>query len=102
MADLKAHSCVGPNRIGIVSFCFGGRVSYQAAAVFYGGRILHPFEPRAHINVPILGLFGEDDQNPWPADVATTEAELQRQVKAYAFRLYPGCGHGFYCNSRAS
>ena len=116
---LKAQSFVDPNRIGIVGFCFGGRVSYlaactipdlKAASVYYGGRILaplgeggaSPLEQTANINCPVLGLFGEEDQNPTPADVATIEAELKKQGKTYEFHMYPGCGHGFNCNARAS
>src|ERR671924_1279646 len=51
VAYLKAQPFVDPQRIGIVGFCFGGRVSYQsacnvpdlkAAVVFYRGRLLPP------------------------------------------------------------
>jgi len=116
---LKAQPFVLPGRIGIVGFCFGGRVSYLAACnvadlkasvVFYGGRILQPLggsgpsplEQTAKITAPVLGLFGEEDQNPTPADVAKIEAELKRHGKAYEFHMYPGCGHGFHCDARSS
>jgi carboxymethylenebutenolidase len=116
---LKAQPFVDPQRIGIVGFCFGGRVAYQAACnvpdlkasvVFYGGRILQPLggggsapiEQTAQINAPVLGLFGEEDQNPSPADVATIEAELKKHGKTYEFHMYPGCGHGFHCDGRPS
>lgn len=119
VAYLKAQPFVDPQRIGIVGFCFGGRVSYQsacnvpdlkAAAVFYGGRILQPLggagpapiEQTANIKVPVLGLFGETDQNPSPADVAKIAAELTRHGKTHEFHTYPGCGHGFHCDGRAS
>jgi carboxymethylenebutenolidase len=116
---LKTQPCVDPERIGIVGFCFGGRVSYlsacavsglKAASVFYGGRILQPLnsdgpsplEQTANCNVPILGLFGEEDQNPSPEDVATIAAELQKHGKTHQFHMYPGCGHGFHCDGRTS
>ena len=116
---LKAQPFVQTDRIGIVGFCFGGRVAYLAACnitdlkasvVFYGGRILaalgtkgsSPLDQTATMASPVLGLFGEDDANPTPADVATIEAELQKHGKAYEFHMYPGCGHGFHCNTRAS
>ena len=116
---LKDQPFVDPNRIGIVGFCFGGRVSYLAAAtvpeikaasVFYGGRLLgamggdgpSPVEQTANINAAVIGLFGEDDQNPTPPDVAVLEAELKKHGKTYEFHMYPGCGHGFHCNGRAS
>ncbi len=116
---LKAQPNVQSDRIGIVGFCFGGRVSYLAACnlsdlaasvVFYGGRILaplggdgpSPLAQTASIRAPLLGLFGEDDQNPSPEDVATIEAELKKNDKTYEFHSYPGCGHGFHCNARSS
>jgi carboxymethylenebutenolidase len=116
---LKAQPFVDPNRIGIVGFCFGGRVAYlsactvpdlKASVAFYGGRILQPLggsgpapiEQTANIQAPILGLFGETDQNPTPADVAKIAAELQKHGKSHEFHMYPGCGHGFHCDARAS
>jgi carboxymethylenebutenolidase len=119
VAYVKAQPFVDPQRIGIVGFCFGGRVSYQAACnvpdlkaavVFYGGRILQPLggagpapvEQTANITVPVLGLFGEQDGNPSPADVAKIEDELNKHGKTYEFHMYPGCGHGFHCDGRAS
>ncbi len=115
---LKTQSFVQSDRIGIVGFCFGGRVAYLAACtvsdlkasvVYYGGRILQPLgtegpsplEQTANIKAPILGLFGEDDANPTPADVATIAGELDKHGKTYEFHMYPGCGHGFNCDARA-
>ena len=116
---LKSLPFVQPDRIGIFGFCFGGRVTYlsacnipdlRAAAVYYGGAILQPMggegpspmDQTANINAAMLGLFGEEDQNPTPADVATIEAELKKHGKTYEFHMYPGCGHGFHCDGRAS
>ena len=115
---LKAQPFVQPDRIGIVGFCFGGRVSYLAAcnisdikatAVYYPGRVLQamgsgpsPLEQTARMNSTVIGLFGEDDANPTPADVAQIEAELKKHGKTYEFHMYPGCGHGFHCDGRAS
>ena len=69
----------------VVGFCMGGRLAYlwaahdkdvRASAVFYGGNIMvpwgdnpTPFERTAEINCPMLGLFGNEDENPSPADV---------------------------------
>jgi len=119
VAYVKTQPFVDPQRVGIVGFCFGGRVSYQAACnvsdlkaavVFYGGRILQPLggagpapvEQTANITAPVLGLFGEQDGNPSPADVAKIEDELNKHRKTYEFHMYPGCGHGFHCDGRAS
>ena len=115
---LKAQPFVQSDRIGIVGFCYGGRVSYLAACnvsdikasvVYYGGRIMgslgdgpSPFEQSSKITAPMLGLFGEEDQNPSPDDVAKIDAELTRLNKNHEFHVYPGCGHGFNCNARSS
>ena len=116
---LKAQPFVQADRIGIVGVCCGGRVAYQAACnipdlkasvVFYGGRILQPLggggpsalEQTSKINAPVLGLFGEEDQNPTPADVSKIEAELKKHGKTYEFHMYPGPGHGFHCDARPS
>ncbi|MEK7806650.1 MAG: dienelactone hydrolase family protein [Chloroflexota bacterium] len=116
---LKAQPFVRADRIGIVGFCFGGRVAYLAACnildlkasvVYYGGRILQPLGSEgtsplaqtAKITAPVLGLFGQEDANPTPADVEKIEAELKRHGKTHEFHMYPGCGHGFHCDARAS
>ena len=116
---LKAQPFVRADRIGIVGFCFGGRVAYlgacnvpdiRATSVFYGGRILaplggsgpSPFEQTSKISSPVLGLFGDEDQNPAPDDVAKIEAELKRLGKTYDFHTYSGAGHGFHCDVRSS
>ncbi len=96
---------------GITGFCMGGRVAYllathrpdlRAAVVFYGGNILvpwgegpAPFERTADIGCPVLGLFGQDDGNPGPADVAKIDAEMTRLGKPHEFHSYPGAGHAF-------
>lgn len=116
---LKAQPFVRPDRIGIVGFCFGGRVAYLAACnlsdikatvAFYPGRLLiplgaegpSPLEQTSKLRSPVLGLFGEEDQNPTIQDVGKIEAELKKQKKSYEFHMYPGCGHGFHCDGRAS
>ena len=116
---LKAQPFVRSDRIGIVGFCFGGRISYLAAAnisdikaavVYYGGAIPNPFtgggpsplEQTSGISGAVMGLFGEEDANPTPAVVADIEAEMKVHGKTYEFHMYPGCGHGFHCDGRDS
>jgi carboxymethylenebutenolidase len=43
----------------------------------------------------VLGLFGEDDANPSPADMRKLDAELTRHGKVHEFHAYPGAGHAF-------
>jgi carboxymethylenebutenolidase len=105
-------------KIGIVGYCVGGRIAYlaatgcpgiSAASVYYGGRILVPFGDGAspidltsQIQIPVMGNFGGQDENPSPADVATIEAKLKECGVTYDFKSYPDCGHGFNCNDRSS
>jgi carboxymethylenebutenolidase len=109
---------VDAGRIGITGFCMGGRVTYlmcasderfKAGVVFYGGNIMTPwgqgpapFDISDGIGVPVLGLFGEDDPNPNPADVAKIDAELSRVGKAHEFHSYAGAGHAFMNEDRPS
>ncbi|MDO8616876.1 MAG: dienelactone hydrolase family protein [Dehalococcoidia bacterium] len=106
------------DRIGITGFCMGGRVAYlmaahsphlRAAVVFYGGNIMAPwgagpapFDLSDRIACPVMGLFGEDDPNPTPADVAKIDANLTRLGKAHDFHSYPGAGHAFMNAGRPS
>jgi len=118
MAYLKAQSFVVGDKIGIVGFCYGGRVSYLAACnvsdlaasvVFYGGGIGNalgdgpsPLEQTANIGCPMLGLFGVEDANPTPDDVAKMDSKLTTHGKAHEFHSYDGAGHGFHCETGAS
>lgn len=104
--------------IGITGFCMGGRVAYlmaatnpalKASVVFYGGNTMvswgqatPPFELTAQIVCPVMGLFGEDDANPNPADVAKIDAELTKHGKVHEFHSYPGAGHAFMNEGRPS
>ena len=81
----------------------------SAASVYYGGRILAPFgdgpapvDLTGNISIPVMGNFGETDENPTPADVATIEEALKAAGVTYDFKMYSGAGHGFNCNERGS
>ena len=46
--------------------------------------------------------FGDTDENPSPADVATIEEKVKSAGVTYDFKSYPGAGHGFNCDDRGS
>jgi carboxymethylenebutenolidase len=108
---LKGHPGVDSERLGIVGFCMGGRVAYlmatvnpsfKAAAAYYGGNIMapwgegpSPFERSAEMHCPLIGLFGEEDTNPSPADMRKFDAELTGLGKVHEFYAYPGANHAF-------
>lgn len=56
---------------------------------------MSPFDRTAQIACPVLGLFGQDDPNPSPADVDRIDAELSRCGVAHEFHRYAGAGHAF-------
>ena len=105
-------------KIGIVGYCVGGRITYlaatscpelSAASVYYGGSILSPFGDGAapidlshQIKIPVMGNFGGKDANPSPDDVAKIEAKLKEAGVTYDFKIYPDADHGFNCDERDS
>ena len=111
IAHVKTLPEARADSIGITGFCMGGRVSYlmaaqnpelRAAVVFYGGNIKRPwgdgpapFDMSDRISCPVLGLFGEEDGNPNPADVAEIDARLTSLNISHEFHSYSGAGHGF-------
>lgn len=118
MAHLKTMPEVKGDRIGVTGFCMGGRVAYlmatrspelKASIVFWGGNIMTawgdgpaPFAETNKIGCPVLGLFGKDDGNPNPADVAKIDAEMTRLAKEHEFHSYEGAGHAFMNEGRPS
>jgi carboxymethylenebutenolidase len=105
-----------PSRQHVIGFCMGGRQSYlwatevptlKSAVVFYGGSIMRgwgasttPFDRTPGIQCPMLGLFGKEDTNPSPGDVAKISAELTRLGKVHEFVSYDGAGHAFLNDTR--
>ncbi len=103
---------VDADRIGVMGHCWGGRVAwmaassnarYRAAAMFYGGRMqlgLGPDAPAAvdlapQIECPVLGVFGNVDQNPSPDEVALIGQALTDAGVDHEFHQLDGAGHGF-------
>ena len=52
------------------------------------------------MNCPLLGIFGNDDASPDPAQVNHTEEVLKQHGKQYEFHRYDGAGHGFFAVDR--
>lgn len=109
---LAGMESVDSGRIGIVGHCWGGRVSwlgacsnpeYKACAVFYGGGIKDvrgegnppAIELASKIPCPVIGFFGNTDQNPSPADVDDLDAALTKAGVEHTFHRYDGAGHAF-------
>ena len=52
------------------------------------------------MTAPLLGLFGNDDENPNADQVNRTEAVLKKLGKNYEFHRYDGAGHAFFNYAR--
>jgi dienelactone hydrolase len=83
IAYLKGHPQLRADRSGGVGFCVGGRILIPF------GEGPAPFERTANIQCPVMGNFGEPDQNPTPDEARQIEAELKRHGKACDFKIYP-------------
>ena len=107
---------------GIIGFCSGGRQVYIAACKLsdiddavdcWGGAVIVDDESRLDekrpiapitmtpdLNYPLLGIFGNDDDDTPPSEVDRTEEELKRLGKTYEFYRYDGAGHAFFSTDR--
>jgi carboxymethylenebutenolidase len=107
-------------KVGTIGYCSGGRQSFlaavsldlDAAVVCYGAFIVGEVpagmplkvgpivDKTPSLSCPLLGLFGEEDSNPSPAQVAELEEALKANGKTYEFHSYPNAGHGFFAVNR--
>jgi len=92
-------------KAGIVGYCYGGTVTWLAAArasglacavPYYGGGM--PGFIGDKPKVPTMCHFGELDQSPTLAQ-AKEIAAAHPEITAH---FYPGAGHGFNCDQRGS
>lgn len=108
-----------PRHVGVVGFCLGGfaaflaacRTDVAAAVSFYGGGVvrdrpgidLRPLlSETERITAPILLFFGADDASIPPEDIESIRSRLSATGKVHDIVVYPGAGHGFLCDARAS
>ena len=100
ITDVKS---VGP--VGIVGFCMGGTVAFlaatrldglSAAVCYYGGRIAAFADEKPRC--PVQMHFGDQDQSIPMSDVET----IKQKRPDCEIHIYPGAGHGFHCDERAS
>jgi len=99
--------------IGVIGFCFGGRVSFLtgarrslgAAVTLYGGGIMaaNPFLPFpalvddvATMSSPWLGMYGKEDHGIPQAEVDALEQQLAAAPVETKVIRYDGAGHAFH------
>lgn len=105
-------------KVAVMGFCSGGRHAYLAGCTVpgfdavvdcWGGNVIvddpkqlndkrpvAPIDLTEKLDVPLIGLFGNDDGNPTADQVNRTEAELKKLGKTYEFHRYDGVGHAFF------
>jgi carboxymethylenebutenolidase len=109
-------------KVGVIGFCSGGRQSYLAGCTIsgldavvdcWGGNVVvddkklldakkpvAPIDLTEKMTAPLLGIFGNDDQNPNRDHVNRTEEVLKKLGKNYEFHRYDGAGHAFFNTAR--
>jgi carboxymethylenebutenolidase len=108
-------------KVGVIGYCSGGRQAVLAACCLevdaavdcYGAFVTSaspagwPYEVAdlrdrlGDLRCPLLGLFGNDDQTPSPADVDDLAQVLDKHGKRHEFHRYDNAGHGFFAVDRA-
>jgi len=94
----------GAPRIGSIGWCFGGGWSLRTAlalpndldaAVIYYGQLDTDPEHLEALQMPILGLFGEDDGGIPVEQVREFDTVLQDLGKNAEIHIYPNANHAF-------
>ena len=106
-------------KVGIVGFCWGGRVSMITngvsdkvdASVAYYGRVsgaktvnqpAHPFDLAAKMHAPLLAHFGAKDQSIPPSEANKLREALLNAHKVSEVFVYEKAGHAFNNDTRES
>ncbi len=108
------------DRVGVTGWCWGGGVVYQvvatnpdikAAVAWYGapGRPfpdqpapVSGFDVAKDIKAPLLGLYGETDTSPTPADARKLGELVKMHNPNVEIVIEPGAGHAFFADYRPS
>lgn len=106
-------------RLGVVGFCWGGRITWlyaahnprlKAATAWYGPLVgpvseltpRYPVDIAGELKVPVLGLYGGKDPNIKQEHVARMREALEQVHSKSKIIVYPDAGHGFNADYRPS
>jgi carboxymethylenebutenolidase len=106
-------------KLGVTGFCWGGRIVWLYAAhspqvkagVAWYGRLVgkpsdlqpkHPLDVAASLKVPVLGLYGADDQGIPLDTIEQMRTALKVAGSPSEIVIYPNTPHGFHADYRAS
>ena len=118
LETLNARADVVGRGVGAMGFCFGGHVAYLAACElplvatvsFYGGGVAlgapgneqpATVDRTSKMRGRALCLFGENDAYISPPEVEKVRGALEQAGVRHEVVVYPGVGHGFFCDVRA-
>jgi carboxymethylenebutenolidase len=107
-------------KVAVLGHCSGGRQSVlvacnlelQGAVDCYGAFVIgtapegYPIrmtsleDQLVNLSCPLLGMFGNDDAHPSPADVDSLDSQLTALGKEHEFHRYDDAGHGFFSTDR--
>ena len=84
-------------KVGVIGMCSGGRHAFLASKdQLTPARPVSPIDYTEQLEIPLLGIFGNDDHNPTREDVNILEERLKAAGKDYEFHRYEGAGHGIW------
>ena len=97
-----ARELVGGGKVGVVGYCFGGKVAFLAATrtdsdatvSYYGGGIDGLLGEAHGIARPLMLHFAGDDSHITPDKLSAIHAALDTHPRV-TIHEYPGAGHGF-------
>ena len=104
---IRGHKETKSSKIGITGYCMGGSYAMlspceskeiSAAAPFYGEI---PSDAKIkNLNCPIFYAYGANDGWIQRPDVERLAADLKKFGKQGEVKIYEGCDHGFFNNTR--
>ncbi len=104
---IKTQPAADGTKIGVTGFCMGGSYAtllpcvsrdVKAAAPFYGE--IPPDDQLRNLHCPMFYAYGENDGWIQRADVDRLAAALKKFGKTGDVKIYAGCSHGFFNDTR--
>jgi carboxymethylenebutenolidase len=104
---IKTQKAANGAKIGVTGFCMGGSYAtllpcvskdIKASAPFYGE--IPPDDQLRNLNCPMFYAYGENDGWIQRTDVDRLAAALKKFGKQGEVKVYAGCSHGFFNDTR--